>query len=131
MCCKVSRSKSLRPPVPRLHCLCTESSVKRQCVLNTNHLGPPKWNSPPFVFRDSICQIRNACYIKKIPSMVGLFWQHMILIDWDIRGPQHELPTHNRTIPFRKANFAIASSYFICAHKTFPILLAFSCRVIT
>ena len=50
-----------KPPVPRLRCLCTESSVKSQYVLNTYHLGPPKSYSPPFVFRDFICQIRNAC----------------------------------------------------------------------
>ena len=47
-------------PVPRLRCLCIESSVKRQYVLNTYHLGPPKSYPPPFLFRDSICQIRNA-----------------------------------------------------------------------
>ena len=42
MCCKVFRSKRLSPSVPTLRCLCTESSVKRQFVLNTYHLGPPK-----------------------------------------------------------------------------------------
>ena len=34
---------------------------KRQYVLNSYHLGSPKsYSRPPFVFRDSICQIQNA-----------------------------------------------------------------------
>ena len=40
--------QKLKPPVPRLHCFCTESSVKRQFVLNTYHLGAPKILFPAF-----------------------------------------------------------------------------------
>ena len=36
------------------------------------HLGSPKSYSLPFVFQDSICQIRNTCE-ENISSMVGLF----------------------------------------------------------
>ena len=65
--------------IPRLRCLCTESSVKRQYVLNTYHLSPPKSYCPPFVIRDAInCQIRNAAPVEEISSMVGLFWLHLL-----------------------------------------------------
>ena len=59
----------------------------------------------PFVFRDSICQIRNACYI---------FNGGIILTTYNTRSLGYTrattwatcLSTHNRTIPFRKANYS-------------------------
>ena len=73
-------------------------------------LGPPKSYSPPFVFRDSICQIRNACYI---------FNGGIILTSYNTRSLGHTrattkatyLSTHNRTIPFRKANYSETPVY--------------------
>ena len=55
MCCKESKSKQKRPPVPVL-----KVASKRQYALNTYHLGPPKLYFPPFVFRDCIYQIPNG-----------------------------------------------------------------------
>ena len=68
-------------------------------------VGPPKSYSPPFVFRDSICQIPNACYI---------FNGGIILTSYNTRSLGYTrattwvtyLSTHNRTIPFRKANYS-------------------------
>ena len=54
--------QKLKPPSSRARLsLYWKQRGKRQYVLNSYHLGPPKSYSPPFVFRDSICQIRNAC----------------------------------------------------------------------
>ena len=120
VCCKVSRSKSLSPPVHRLRCLCTESSVKRQLVLNTYHLGTPKISlrsCPLPIIPLCLCDlrfpqnriprlssfkspfvkiIRNACY-------ENIFNGDIILTTYNTRslqdtlGPQHGLLNYQLT----------------------------------
>ena len=79
--CKVSRSKSLSAPVPQLRCLCTESSVKRQFILNTHHLGPPPPppNRIPCPSSFETPFVKYGTPVKEITSMAGLFSRHIIL----------------------------------------------------